>query len=38
MRRKLSILLATLVAAFAGLAPVGYAIYLAYNTTIEKAD
>ena len=38
MRRKLSILLATLVAAFAGLAPVGYAIFLAYNTTIEKAE
>jgi sensor c-di-GMP phosphodiesterase-like protein len=37
MRRKFSILLATLVAAFAGLAPVGYAIYLAYNTTIENA-
>jgi len=38
MRRKFSILLATLVAAFAGLAPVGYAIYLAYNTTIKNAE
>jgi len=38
MRRKLTILLATLIAALAGLVPVGYAIYLAYNTTIEKAE
>ena len=38
MRRKLTILLATLIAALAGLVPVGYAIYLAYNTTIENAE
>jgi len=38
MRRKLTILLATLTAALAGLVPVGYAIYLAYNTTIENAE
>jgi sensor c-di-GMP phosphodiesterase-like protein len=38
MRRKLTILVATLIAALAGLVPVSYAIYLAYNTTIEKAE
>ncbi|MCK5383500.1 MAG: hypothetical protein KAJ65_07030, partial [Gammaproteobacteria bacterium] len=38
MRRKLTILLAILVAALAGLLPVSYAIYLAYNTTIENAE
>jgi sensor c-di-GMP phosphodiesterase-like protein len=38
MRRKLNILLATLVAFIAGLAPVSYAIYLAYNTTVKNAE
>jgi len=38
MSRRLTILLSLLVAVVAGLAPVGYAIYLAYNTTIENAD
>ena len=38
MRRKFTILLATLIAALAGLVPVSYAIYLAYNTTIENAE
>lgn len=38
MRRKLTILLATLIAALAGLVPVGYAIYLAYDTTLKNAE
>lgn len=38
MRRKLTVLLTILVAFIAGLAPVGYAIYLAYNTTIKNAE
>ena len=38
MRRKLTILLATLVALIAGLAPVSYAIFLAYNTTVKNAE
>jgi len=38
MRRKLTILLATLIAIVAGLAPVSFAIYLAYKTTIKNAE
>jgi len=38
MRRKLTILLSILAAAVAGLAPVGFAIWTAYNTTIEQAE
>jgi sensor c-di-GMP phosphodiesterase-like protein len=38
MRRKLTILLATLIAVLAGLVPVSYAIYLAYNTTTKNAE
>jgi sensor c-di-GMP phosphodiesterase-like protein len=38
MSRGLTILVTLLVAAIAGLAPMGYAIYLAYKTTIENAE
>jgi len=38
MRRRLIVMLATVVAMVAGLAPVGYAIYLAYKTTVVNAE
>ena len=38
LRRRLIVLLATAVALVAGLAPVGYAIYLAYKTTVVNAE
>jgi sensor c-di-GMP phosphodiesterase-like protein len=38
LRRRLTILLATLVAIVAVLAPVGYALHLAYNTTVGKSE
>ena len=38
MKRKLIIVLASLVALAAGLAPVGTAIWLAYKTTVGKAE
>ena len=38
LRRRLIVLLATVVAMVAGLAPVSYAIYLAYNTTVVNAE
>ena len=38
LRRRLTILLATLVALVAVLAPVGYALHLAYNTTVGKSE
>jgi len=37
-RRRLVITLATAVAIVAGLAPVGYAMYLAYKTTVGKSE
>jgi sensor c-di-GMP phosphodiesterase-like protein len=38
MRRKLTILLSVLAAFVAGLLPVGFAIWTAYNSTISKAE
>ena len=38
LRRRLIVLLATVIAIVAGLAPVGYAIYLAYKTTVVNAE
>ena len=38
VRRRLIVLLATVVAMIAGLAPVSYAIYLAYKTTVGNAE
>jgi sensor c-di-GMP phosphodiesterase-like protein len=38
MKRKLIIVLASLVALAAGLTPVGTAIWLAYKTTVGKAE
>jgi sensor c-di-GMP phosphodiesterase-like protein len=38
LRRRLTILLATLVAIVAVLAPVGYALQLAYKTTVGKSE
>ena len=38
MRRKLTILLAVILAMLAGLGPIGYAIYAAYTTTISNAE
>ena len=38
VRRRLIVLLATVVAMIAGLAPVSYAIYLAYKTTVVNAE
>ena len=38
IRRKLIIFLAALVAGVAGLAPVSFAIWLAYSTTVENAE
>jgi sensor c-di-GMP phosphodiesterase-like protein len=38
MRRRLTILLAIITAVVVGLAPVGYALYLAYKTTVGNAE
>jgi len=38
MRRKITIILSVLAAFIAGLAPVGFAIWTAYNTTIAQAE
>jgi sensor c-di-GMP phosphodiesterase-like protein len=38
LRRRLIVLLATVFAMVAGLAPVSYAIYLAYKTTVVNAE
>jgi len=38
LRRRLIVLLATVVAVVAGLAPVSYAIYTAYKTTVVNAE
>jgi sensor c-di-GMP phosphodiesterase-like protein len=38
MRRKITIFLSVLAAFIAGLAPVGFAIWTAYNTTIAQAE
>jgi len=38
MRRRLTIFLAIVVAVVVGLAPVGYALYLAYKTTVDNAE
>jgi len=38
MRRRLTILLAIVVAIVVGLAPVGYALYLAYKMTVGNAE
>jgi len=38
MKRKLTILLSVLAAFVAGIAPVGFAIWTAYNTTIAQAE
>ena len=38
MRRRLTILLAIVVAIVVGLAPVSYALYLAYKTTVGNAE
>ena len=38
IRRRLTILLGIVVAVVVGLAPVGYALYLAYKTTVGKAE
>ena len=38
VRRKITIVIAVLLAAIAGIAPVGYAIHTAYTTTIRNAE
>ena len=38
IRRRLTILLAIIVAIMVGLAPLGYALYLAYKTTVGNAE